>query len=266
MERAARLDDAWLVPFAATILIAWGLLAFGGSVPGLPIFCSAEPWPAMPLSASLDLALLSNVIPQALLGWALMVLAMMLPLAISPLWHLRERSFARRRTRSMLLFTAGFIAVWIAAGIVLEASAWLVRSVLPSPSAATGLAVAAALVWQASPAKQWCLNRCHQRPPLSAFGLAADLDAFGYGVKNGAACAGACWALMLPMLLIGQGQLPAMIAVTLFGIAESLESPAPLAWRLRGGAKALRIIAAWWPMLAQALPQRNLSVLTKSRI
>jgi len=38
-----------------------------------------------------------------------------------------------------------------------------------------------------------------------------------------------------------------MIAVTLFSVAESLEKPAPLAWRWRGGGKALRIVAAWWP-------------------
>lgn len=251
----ARLWDGWLVPLGTIILAAWVLLALGGSVSGWPAFCSADIWRAMPLSASLDLALLSNAIPKSLLGWVLMVVAMMLPLAISPLRHVRERSFARRRTRSMLLFVAGFIAVWMAGGVVLETIAWMMRSALTSPFAAIGLSALVALVWQVSPAKQWCLNRCHQRPPLSAFGLAADVDAFGFGVTNGGACVGAGWALMMPMLLIGQGQMPAMVAVTLFGIAESLESPSPLAWRWRGGAKALRILAAWWP----TLPERSVS-------
>ena len=82
---------------------------------------------------------------------------------------------------------------------------------------------------------------------IAAFGLAADRDAFVFGASNGAACAGACWALMLPMLLSGQRQLAAMVAVTLFSLTESLESPAKLAWRWRGGAKLLRIVAAWWP-------------------
>ena len=162
---------------------------------------------ALPLSVSFDLALLVNSLPRLAFGWALMVIAMMLPLAIAPLRHVRERSFARRRTRSMLLFVAGFVALWMAAGVVLRtarvADGWsgavsARRSGLRSPSR---------FVWQVSPAKQWCLNRCHQRPPLSAFGFAADADAVRFGVKNGAACAGACWALMLPMLLIGQGQL-----------------------------------------------------------
>jgi predicted metal-binding membrane protein len=176
-----------------------------------------------------------------------MVLAMMLPLAIAPLWHVRERSFARRRGRATALFVAGFIVVWMLAGVILQSVALLARLMVSEPLACFGLALAIALLWQVSPAKQWFLNRCHQRPPLAAFGFAADLDAVAFGVRNGALCAGACWALMLAMLLIGQGQLPAMIVVTLFSLMEAIEDPAPLAWRWRGGAKALRILAAWWP-------------------
>jgi len=244
MQRAARRSDIWLMPFGAIILIAWLMLAFGGSAFSLPAFCSAETWSALPLSVSLDLARVSNTFVQLLLGWALMVMAMMLPRALLPLWHVRERSFARRRARSMLLFVAGFVAVWMTVGVILEMAAWLLRWAVPVAFAGFALAGAIALVWQVSPAKQWCLNRCHQRPPLAAFGMAADLDAFRFGLKNGAACAGGCWALMLPMLLIGQGQLVAMVVVTLFGFAESLENPARLAWRWRGGGKPLRILAA----------------------
>jgi predicted metal-binding membrane protein len=247
MERAARRPELWLLLLGAIILIAWALLAFGGRAFALPVICSAEAWSTVPLSVSLDLALLFNSPGQLATGWALMVVAMMLPLAIAPLWHVRERSFARRRGRSTALFVAGFVAVWMVAGVILQTIALVARWAVPMPLACLGLAIAVALLWQVSPAKQWCLNRCHQRPKLEAFGFAADYDAFRFGVRNGAACAGACWALMLPMLLIGQGQLPAMVAVTLFGLAESLEDPAPLTWRWRGGAKALRIIAAWWP-------------------
>jgi predicted metal-binding membrane protein len=243
MQGAAR----WLVPFWIAIASAWLLLALGESVLSLPAFCSAGGIGALPLSASFDLALLTNALPHLASGWLPMVIAMMLPLAIAPIEHVRERSFARRQVRSMLLFVAGFVALWIVAGVVLGGLAWLLRGVMPAPIS-VGLAIVAALLWQVSPAKQWCLNRCHQRPPLAAFGFAADTDAVRFGVTNGAACAGTCWALMLPMLLIGQGQLAAMIAVTLFSLAESLEKPAPLTWRWRGGGKALRIVAAWWPV------------------
>ncbi len=251
MQRAARPPHSWLLLLGASILVAWALLAFGGSASFLPTLCTGQAWSTVPLAVSLDLALLFNSPGQLAAGWALMVVAMMLPLAMAPLWHVRERSFARRRGRSTALFVAGFIAIWMAAGIVLQTTALLARWAVPMPLACLGLAMAVALFWQISPAKQWCLNRCHQRPQLEAFGFAADLDAFRFGVRNGAACTGVCWALMLPMLLIGQGQLPAMIAVTLFSLAESLEDPAPLAWRWRGGAKALRIVGAWWPRRAE---------------
>ena len=242
----------WQVAFGAVIATAWLALAFGGGAFPLPAFCSADGARALPLAVSFDLALISNALSGLAVGWLLMVIAMMLPLAIAPLRHVRERSFAWRQVRSMLLFTIGFVAPWMVAGIILGLLAWLMGGAAPAPLSA-GLAMAAALLWQVSPAKQWCLNRCHQRPPLAAFGLAADVDAVRFGVKNGAACAGACWALMLPMLLIGQGQLAAMIAITLFSVAESLEQPAPLGWRWRGGGKALRIVAAWSPV------QRNVA-------
>lgn len=264
MERAAHRPDAWLVPFGTVILMAWVMLAVGGSVFPLPAICSAESEAGLPLSVSFDLARISDSFAQLALGWALMVVAMMLPLALLPLRHIRERSFARRRARSMLLFVSGFVAVWMMVGVFLQMTAWLLPWVVP-PLAGVGLAAALALVWQVSPAKQWCLNRCHRRPPLAAFGLAADLDALRFGVKNGAACAGACWALMLPMLLIGQGQLVAMVVVALFGFAESLENPARPAWRWRGGGKALRILAAWSPMI-RPFSMRYLPLLTKSRI
>ena len=262
MQRAAH----WLLPFWAIIAVAWAVLVSGGGgVALLPAFCTAEGWHALPPSASFDLALVTNALPLLALGWLVMVIAMMLPLALAPLGQVRERSFARRRTRSMLLFAFGFVVLWMAVGVILQALAWSVQWAVPG-LLGVALAVAVAFVWQVSPAKQWCLNRCHQRPPMTAFGLTADLDALRFGVKNGAACAGACWALMLPMLLIGQGQLAAMIVVTLFGIAESLETPAPLAWRWRGGGKALRILAARWPVIPTFPARRYLPLLTKSRI
>lgn len=249
MQRMAGRHQLWLLLMGVTILVAWLLLIFVGGAFSLPSFCSARGWSAPPLPALFELALLFNSPGQLAIGWTLMVLAMMLPLAIAPLWHVRERSFARRRGRSMTLFVAGFIAAWILAGVILQTVALLARLMVPEPLACLGLALAMALLWQVSPAKQWFLNRCHQRPPLAAFGFAADLDAFAFGVRNGAVCTGACWALMLATLLIGPGQLPAMIVVTLFSLAETIEDPAPLTWRWRGGAKALRILAAWWPAM-----------------
>jgi predicted metal-binding membrane protein len=244
MRRTPRRPEAWLVVLGSTCLTAWSVLALDGNEVAQPTFCAAGmPW-AAPLSVSFDVSLLFGSPARVASGWALMITAMMFPLLLAPLRHVRDRSFARRRTRAMGLFVAGYAAVWMAAGVGLQAMALAVRSAAPLPFACLSLAAAIALAWQVSPAKQWCVNRCHRRPHLAAFGAAADRDAFDFGMTHGASCAGACWALMLLTLLVGNGHVPWMIAITLFVFAERLENPASLAWRWRGPGKVLRVATA----------------------
>ena len=64
---------------------------------------------AMP-DGSLDMLLASNPPASLALGWALMLAAMMAPVLIAPVRHVRDRSFARRRTRSIGLFVAGYVS------------------------------------------------------------------------------------------------------------------------------------------------------------
>lgn len=243
MGRAAPRPDAWLVLLGSTSLGAWSLLAVGRNGFTLPAFCSAGVLQTPPLSVSFDLALVFNSPAQLASGWALMVAAMMSPLIVGPLRHVRDRSFAKRRARAMLLFIAGYAAVWMTAGIGLEVMALAAGWAASAPLVDLGPA-AAAVLWQVSPAKQWCLNRCHRRPQLAAFGAAADRDAFSFGVMSGVSCVGACWALMLLTLFAGRGHVFAMIAIMLFICAERLENPAPLEWRWRGPGKSLRMISA----------------------
>jgi predicted metal-binding membrane protein len=244
MRRPARRLDPWRVALAAASLAAWSVLALGERDTTLPAFCSPGGLGVAPRSASLDLGLALNAPATLALGWLLMLTAMMTPLIVAPLRHVRDRSFARRRARAMLLFVAGYIAVWMVAGVPLQALALVVQSSVLDPLACLGLGAAAATLWQVSPAKQWCLNRCHRRPQLAAFGLPAERDALGFGLSHGAACIGACWALMALPLLFEQGQVLAMTAVAGFVFAERLERPAPLEWRWRGLGKALRITIA----------------------
>jgi predicted metal-binding membrane protein len=244
MEGAARRLDAWLVVLGSTSLIAWAVLALDGSGGMLPALCSAGTLGAAPLSVSFDLARVFMSPAKLASGWALMLAAMMSPLVVAPLRHVRDRSFARRRARAMFLFVVGYAAAWMTAGAALQVMALAARWAAPAPLVCLSLAAGAVMWWQASPAKQWCLNRCHRQPHLAAFGATADRDAFAFGLTHGASCVGACWPLMLLTLLVGNGHVLAMIAVTLFVLAERLESPAPLAWRWRGPGKALRLIPA----------------------
>jgi predicted metal-binding membrane protein len=243
MRRSPRRPEAWLVVLGSTSFAAWSVLALDGDVTR-PAFCAAGALWGAPLSVSFDLALVFGSPARLASGWALMIVAMMFPLLMAPLRHVRDRSFARRRTWAVLLFVAGYAAVWTAAGVGLQAMALAVRSAAPLPLVGVSVAAAAALIWQVSPAKQWCLNRCHRRPQLAAFGAAADRDAFDFGLTHGASCAGTCWALMLLTLLVGNGHVLWMVAVTLFVFGERLESPAPRIWRWRGPGKALRIALA----------------------
>src|SRR5262245_56191726 len=223
--------DSWLV---ATSLVASTLLVLTWSDVPPAGLCSAAL--QMPLSDSFNLALVSS--------WLLMLAAMTPPLIVVPLRHVRERSFAHRKARAMFLFVIGYGAVWMIAGMGLQVMALAAQAAASDPHMCLALSAAVATLWQVSPAKQWCLNRCHRRPQLAASGAAADRAAFDFGLSHGASCVGACWALMLLPLFVGQGHVLMMFAVMLFALAERLENAAPLAWRWRGPGKALRILAA----------------------
>lgn len=192
----------------------------------------------------LDLAMALGLPAKLALCWALMMAAMMPPLVLEPLRHLRERSFARRRGRATILFAIGYAAVWMGAGAILETLALICRFALPGAWSPLLGGVIAAALWQVSPAKQICLNACHRQPPFAAFGWAAERDAVLFGMTHALWCVGACWALMLLPLLAGQQHLLVMAAVGVFLFAERLEQPAPRAWRLRGPRKAVRIATA----------------------
>ncbi len=99
-----------------------------------------------------------------------------------------------------------------------------------------------AFVWQFSPPKQLCLNRCHALTEIPAFGVAADLGVFRFGVMQGVACVGSCWALMLFPLLLPQGHVVAMMAATVLIFSERLEAPSAPGWHWRGPGKLKRIV------------------------
>ena len=196
-------------------------------------------------------------------GSALMLMAMMVPLIGVPLRHVLDRSLARRRVRAVILFLAGYGLPWLVAGAVLMAAAARI-----SAQASLGLTlgvVAAIAVWQCSPAKQRCLNRCHARGPLAAFGVRADLDVLRFGLVHALWCIGACSGLMLlPMLLPhGFGHLAVMAAVTLWLLSERLSKAEKPRWRVRGPEKMLRILS--WYALAWNQRFRQLQASLEAR-
>ena len=117
----ARLRNAAL----GVSLLAWLLMlkpaatpaAYGAAGPVVMSYCSASPAalalaaPEAGRSLAAWLAPFTTAQAQSLLGgWALMLVAMMAPLLIQPIYHIRASSFARRRGRSTALFIVG--GVW----------------------------------------------------------------------------------------------------------------------------------------------------------
>lgn len=229
-EEWARLRNAVL----AVSLIAWIVILLE---PRVSACCSANG-----AVASWKMLLAANPRGPLAIDWALMLVAMMGPMLVAPLYHIQISSFARRRLRSMALFVAGYGVVWMAAGVVIVglvlASKWLLpQSYLPA--IIVGLI---ALVWQASPFKQRCLNRCHAHRPLAAFGIAADLDVLRFGLETGRWCTGSCWAAMLFPMLLPNGQFVAMMAVALLMFCERLDAPTTPTWGWRGFGTATRCL------------------------
>lgn len=160
--------------------------------------------------------------------WFAMVVAM------SPLLLLREVSLvwngSLRRTRALtiLVFTCGYVLVWIAAGLVAlpvataaAASVWLGWST-----------VALVAVWHCSPLRQRCLNVCHRTRRLRAFGAGAQTDAWRYGALTGAACAATCGPLMVLALLATHAHLVAMAVATVLLVVERYRPAQRPRWRL----------------------------------
>lgn len=185
-----------------------------------------------------------------------MLVAMMAPLIIEPVRHVRDRSLASHRTRRTALFLAGYAVAWALAALVLFAAAGATQQI-----GGTALAVACAVVWQASPAKQRALNRCHFEPALPAFGSAADIAAVRFGLSHGFWCVGACAPLML-IPIAARAHALTMLGVTAWLAAERVESPRQPGWRLRLPGKAIRIllvqsresIAGWTAGAGNRLP------------
>jgi predicted metal-binding membrane protein len=207
-------------------LLAWILIL----VPrGSPCHCLAgatgSTWQKL-LAANPPAALAS--------GWALMLVAMMAPMLVPPIYFIHYTSFAHTRAQLIALFVAGYGAVWMAVGAIFTAAVFIMKQWLPQSWWPVAIIALAALVWQASPGKQICLNRCHRHRPLAAFGFAARRDALSMGFEHGTWCVASCWALMLFPMLLPSGHNLAMVAVTIVMFCERLDPGGVLAWRLRG--------------------------------
>ena len=160
-------------------------------------------------------------------GLAAMVIAMMLPLTAGSL-RAMARGGAPLRLRAAAAFLAGYLAVWMLAMFAIDA-AWRLTLSVAGWTAAAGIVIAAAVLWEVAPAK-WrrahhgndadddAAPRAHGRPVDSAGGIAT-------GTVAGTSCVAACWALMAACVAFAHS-LPVMAAFFLVQLHGRYRRPA----------------------------------------
>jgi predicted metal-binding membrane protein len=190
-------------------------------------------------------------------GWALMVLAMMVPSA-SKLVHLFQRVVGRRADagRLVTLLVLGFIVIWTAIGLAFQGFDRQIHAAVDaSPWLTTHqrIVAAAALVsaggFQFTSLKHRCLTAC--RNPRSFImvgwqGAHPRREAIRIGIRYGWSCVGCCWALMLLLFALGLSSLAWMFAMGAYTAVEkntavgpSLARPVGAALLVAGAAVAL---------------------------
>ncbi|PWB35439.1 hypothetical protein DCO48_03200 [Pseudomonas sp. SDI] len=215
----------WL---ALASLTGWVALSGAPTQMAIPDFCgsvagmlSQGVWSGVSLTLAMD--------PLGpLLAWWLMLLAMMPLLLGGPLQLLWRRNLARHRTIAIVLFVLGYLLVWTLAGALLTLASITLKVL--AGDAAVVWAVLAALLWQASPAKQMSLNRCHFPPRLSLFGWPMARDSLRYGLINGSWCIAACWPAMLLPSLVEQAHGLVMFVCMLWLVRERMLPARPARW------------------------------------
>ena len=202
----------------AVLLLASHGPAAGGS--GMDMAAMAAS-PTMGLRAPLFLAI-----------WVTMMVAMMFPTA-APMILAFHRVQAERRRHgqafvSTWVFVAGYMLVWVLAGVVayaaaLGAEALAARAGLTAAAAARiggGVLVAAGL-YQFTPLKDLCLSKC--RTPLSFIMTSwreGTAGALRMGLAHGGWCLGCCWLLFVILFPLGMMNVAAMAVLTALIFAE----------------------------------------------
>jgi predicted metal-binding membrane protein len=204
--------------------------------------------------------------------WVLMMVAMMLP-SVAPVAVLWTRAISGvstglRRVTRMSMFLSGYLLAWAACGAVAFAAlAGSGQLLTASATAAKWLGVAifaVAGIYQFTPWKDWCLNRC--RSPIGALmyyiGFKGPSRDVRVGLHHGATCVGCCWGLMILLIAVGVMNVAVMAGLAVVIFAEKL-------WRYGkpfGQAVGIVLVAAgalaiWFPWLLPGLRASGMPVM-----
>jgi predicted metal-binding membrane protein len=162
--------------------------------------------------------------------WIVMMAAMMFP-SVAPTVALYSRMTRTRSPSLPLLFSAGYLLTWAAAGVAAFAVGKVAFVIVGdglswsnAGRAVAGVTLVVAAIYQLTPLKDVCLGKC--RSPLGLL-LTSWRDgpagAVRMGAKNGAWCVGCCWALMASLFALGVMSIAWMAFVAgLIGIEKTV--------------------------------------------
>jgi predicted metal-binding membrane protein len=181
--------------------------------------------------------------------WTLMMSAMMLP-SVAPVASMHARTIRTRRASRLAAFTAGYLAVWVAAGIPAFGLLRLTGAVADGHDTLARAFAAAILVgaglWQLSGVKDRCLAHCR-----SPFGLLLHYGSYKgrfrdvrAAIHHAAFCLGCCWSLMALFAVFGIMNIGAMVVLAVIVLLEKLWGHGTELSRLIGVACIALAIAA----------------------
>lgn len=214
-------------------------------------------WTTIGLTGALCRAIPAGgiIVPATLyvLGWLVMLAAMMLPTTL-PLLEIYRRLTRHHSDRHLLicLVLLGYFAAWAGFGLaahILDLGLYYVVSESPWLTF-NGWAIGAAVLllagaFQFSRLKYACLDKC--RMP---FGFVMEhwgtrnkkRQALRMGFRHGLFCVGCCWALMLLMFVVGTGSVGWMLVL---GAIMAVEKNLPWGRRISQPLGALLIAGAF---------------------
>jgi len=223
-DRAFHVTGALVFAASAAVTAAWcGSMA---AMPGMDMpggWTMAMAWMRMPGQGWLAYA-------GMFLGmWAVMMLAMMMPVAAPMLARYRRAVRAGNLNVLTASVAGGYFAVWMLAGVVIFALGVVFTEwTMQSPPASRAVPVSGALVILAAGASQFTawksrlLACCRHSIDCSRDTRPSYRDAWRHGLGIGLRCVGCCAALTAVLLVTGVMDLRAMAMVTLAICAERL--------------------------------------------
>ena len=223
-------------------------------LPARPLIISATALVA--LTAASWLALLGrsvrdDSIGPFLIGWLVMMTAMMLP-AAAPMVLIVRLAVAPGRLADVRtgVFVAGYLLAWTGLGLTALAAQSSLTALGPgvrAPAVAGVLALAGA--YQFSPLKNACLRAC--RSPMDFVVLhwrSGILGAFRLGIDHGLYCIGCCWALMAVLVVAGGMGIAWVALIALVVFAEKVLPGANVFSRALGATLLVAAaLTALWP-------------------